>query len=62
MTTDQSTLFPEPAIIVRRNQYLGEDREQKGARFPWIHNKGGVDDLDFHFVDTSPSKNHLAVP
>jgi hypothetical protein len=61
MTTDQRTLFPEPAIIVRSNQYLGGDKEQKGARFPWIHNKGAVD-LDFQSVDISPSKNHDAVP
>ena len=62
MTTDQRTLFPEPAIIVRRNQYLGKHREQKGARFPWIHNSGAFDDSDFHSVDISPSKNHVAVP
>jgi hypothetical protein len=35
--------------------------KQKGARFPWIHNKGAVD-LDFHSMDISPFKNHVAVP
>ena len=35
-------------------------REEKGARFPWIHNKGAVD-LDFHSVDIFSSKNHVAV-
>ena len=35
--------------------------EPKGARFPWIHNKGPVK-LDFHSVNTSSSKNHVAVP
>ena len=36
-------------------------RGHKGARFPWIHNKGAVD-LDFHSVNISPSKHHVAVP
>ena len=62
MMTDQRTLFPEPAIIVRSNQYRGGDGEQKGERFPWIHNKDVVDDLDFQSLDISPSKNHVAVP
>ena len=62
MTTDQRTLFPESAILFEAcHQYLGGDKEQKGARFPWIHNKGPVE-LDFHSVDISPSKNHVAVP
>jgi hypothetical protein len=61
MTTDQRTLFPEPAIMVRGNQYLGGDGEQNSVRFPWIHNKDAVD-LDFHSMDISPSKNHVAVP
>ena len=41
---------------------MGGDGEQKGVRFPWIHNKGAVDDLDFQSLDISPSKNHVAVP
>ena len=40
----------------------GEDGEQGGVRFPWIHNKGVVDDLDFQSLDILSLKNHVAVP
>jgi hypothetical protein len=61
MITDQRTFFPDPAIMVRSNQCLGGAGEQKGTRLPWIHNKDSIE-LDFHSVDISPSKNHVAVP
>lgn len=37
-----------------------EIERKNDVRLPWIHNKDVVD-LDFHSLDTLPSKNHIAV-
>jgi hypothetical protein len=54
-------LFPEPATIVRNDQYMRDYEGTEGVRLPWIHNKDVVD-LDFHSTNILPWKNHVAVP
>ena len=61
MITYQRILFPDPATMIRSDQYLGGYGKTEGVRFPWIHNKD-VADLNFHFLDIAPWKNHVAVP
>ena len=39
----------------------GRLRRDRGARFPWIHNRDVVD-LDFHSMKIVAWKNHIAVP
>jgi hypothetical protein len=61
MITDQRMLFPEPATISKVINLWENMKEQRGARFPWIHNND-VANLDFHPSDILPWKNHVAVP
>ena len=51
------TRYDDPKLFI-----IWKDMEnQRGARFPCIHNKD-VADLDFHSSDILPWKNHVAVP
>ena len=57
VATNQSMLFPEPAIrggCQRPSRWKG----QENVRFPWSHKNEA---LDFHSVKILPRKNHSDV-
>ena len=60
--TNQTMVFPEPAIETRGDQaYQGSShvKAKSNARFPCTHKKEPV---DFQLLNILPWKNHFVVP
>ena len=54
-------LFPDPATVIQIISVFEGMKEQKGAHFPWTHNKDVVV-LYLHSMKIFAWKNQVAVP
>ena len=54
-------LFPDPATMIQIISVFEGMKEQKGAHFPWTHNKDVVV-LYLHSMKIFAWKNQVAVP